>query len=712
MTTNATLRTLLKALPEREVRTILQRWDAATAGVEPQQNGSRSNGEHASPAHGGEGKAARGGLVRRLGALMSDEELVQRRVKELPEKLADLLEGFLRTDGHQRDVRGVLEAHAGAFRSRFEVEASLVALQREGFLFPSNGDPREGPWAVPDELAGCILEVRRRQQVELRGTLSLKGFLTERYYARAKDDPDGAQRGVEHARRVYKIYLMESSIKNRIRGLSEEVRFVFDRALAAFGGVMPLAELQRTIEDEELEVDVDLVRKCLEDAMLGTVAPLRLTRFGIAGVESAVVIFYEVALHCLQSWADEHGEPDIEEALSSGVDLVSNVGRFLREVASTRVQFTVEGKLYKASAKRITKGFLPVPGGYLPPETQARFIYQFCLSRRLIERSGERGLRLSSAGHDFDGLSLQDKLRSLLAFAVEERCTQGEHFHQVRLRRILLRLLRRLEPDLWHEALFVPFLARNGYLGRLDDLNVEDAFAARFKGGGYQPTETTHQICLHLLDFVKRRLYPLGLVDLGLREGRPVAIRLSRLGAELLGAEAAGEVGGSRSSVVVNPDFEIILFPGDDEHEAVHVFDRFCERVKTDHIHHFRLTKDAVHGALAEGMPLFQIVQELADRSRAPLPQNVVYSLEDWGDQAGVLTLDESGVLTGRKAELIDRFCAQPGLEKAVQRRCSPTSVELRRTTDIDRLLDVARDLGFLIEQREPEPRPDTGAAS
>ncbi|MDA0934500.1 MAG: hypothetical protein O3C51_13690, partial [Planctomycetota bacterium] len=314
MTSNATLRTLTRPLEDHEVRAILARWKPS-----------------------GEDDGARTGMVRRLAGLMSDEDLVQRRTKELPEKLTDLLEGFLAIPGHQRDPQAVLDAHGGAFRSRFEVEASLVALQREGFLFPLQPEERGGLWAVPDELASCILELRRRQRIELRGTLSLKGFLTERYYARANEDPDGAERGVEHARRVYKIYLMEASIRNRVRGLSEGVREVFDRALSAFGGVMPVSELQRLAEDHDLEVDVDLVRKSLEDAMLGTVAPLRLARFGIQGVESAVVVFYEIALQCLQEWHEEHEEPEIDEVLSSGVDLVSNVGRFLREVASTRV---------------------------------------------------------------------------------------------------------------------------------------------------------------------------------------------------------------------------------------------------------------------------------------------------------------------------------------------------------------------------------------
>ncbi|MFO1051967.1 MAG: helicase-associated domain-containing protein [Planctomycetota bacterium] len=671
---NLTLRTLVRGNSERDLRATLSRWGASC------EEGHRR-------AH----------LVRLLLTRMTDGEVAHRRVKELPEKLADLLESFLREQAHRRDIRDLLGAQQVGFRSRFEVEASLVALMREGFVFPVEG---QETWAVPAELASSILEQRRRMEAELKGTLSLKGFLQERYYKRAEKDPDGREKALEHARRVYKIYLLDESIRNRIRGLSEPVRAVFERALSIYGGLMPADELPKIAEDLEIDVDLDLVRKCFEEAMLGTVAPLRLERFGIEPIERTVVVFYEIALSCLQAWSDDHGPPRVDESNTAGVDLIGNVGRFLREVSSTRVQFTVDGLLYKASAKRITKNFLSIPGGYMPAETQARFIYQFCLSRRLVERSGERAFKLSPRGHEFEGESLIEKLRSLLAFAVEERAPQGEHYHQVRLRRILLRLLRRLEPDQWHEVLFVPFLARNGYLGKLDELNVEEYFASRFKTGDYVPTENTQQVCLHLADWVKRRLYPLGIVDIGLRDGRPAAIRLSRLGAELLGNDAAGDVGGARSTVVVNPDFELLLFPGDDEHEVVHVFDRFCERQKSDHVHHFRLCKESVHGALLDGMTLAQITQELTDRSRVPLPQNVVYSLEDWGDQAGVLILDDDRTLHARREELIERFLAQPSLGKCVQERIEATRVKLRRSADVEQLQDVARDLGFLIERR------------
>ncbi len=685
-----TLRALVRDLSEQEVRSIRARWAESRE------------------VAGGE-QLARPRVVAQLADQMGDEERVQTRLKELPEKLAGLVEGLLEAPDHAGDLRGIHQAHGEAFRSRYELEASLVALTREGFVFPARRrEQDETRYAIPGELASCIRALRRRQQVELRGTLSLKGFLHARYYSgerAAGDAPTEDGDGLSaQARRVYKIYLMESSIKSRVQGLPDGVRRVFERVLGTYGGIMPVTELGRVAGDEDVDVDVDLVKKCLEDAMLGTVAPLRLARFGLEPVERAVVVFYEIALARLQTWGDDHGEPQIDEAISAGVDLLTNVGRFLRDVANTKVQFTVEGQLYKASARRIVKGFLQMPGGYMPPETQARFIYAFTRSRRLIERSGERALRLSSGGLDFEHHTLHEKLNALLAFSVEERAPQGEHFHQVRLRRILLRLLRRLEPEQWYEALFVPFLARNGYLGKLDELRVEEFFAARFKGGGYVPTETVQQICLHLLDFVKRRLYPLGLVDLGLREGRPVAIRLSRLGAELLGAVDANEVGGHRSSVVVNPDFELILFPGEDEHEAVHALDQFCERLKTDHIHHFRISRQSVQSALHEGVALSHIIQELSDRSRAPLPQNVVFSLEDWGDQAGVLVLDEDMVLTGRRAEVVERFASHPRLAEQVTGRKGDCALRLDPDVRFDELRDLARDLGFLIERRsEPD---------
>jgi hypothetical protein len=202
------------------------------------------------------------------------------------------------------------------------------------------------------------------------------------------------------------------------------------------------------------------------------------------------------------------------------------------------------------------------------------------------------------------------------------------------MRRVLLRLLRRAEPMVWQDVAILPFLARNAYLAQLEAKPAEEFFAARFQGGGYTPSESLQQMCWNLLVWIKKRLFPLGLVDVGMHQGRVTALRLSRLGAELLDAEPAGKVGGTRSSVIVQPDFEILVFPGDDVHEVVHNFDRFATRTKSDHVHQFRLDQASVAAGLADGLTGAGIVQELTDRARVPIPQNVLYSLEEWTQES------------------------------------------------------------------------------
>jgi hypothetical protein len=271
-----------------------------------------------------------------------------------------------------------------------------------------------------------------------------------------------------------------------------------------------------------------------------------------------------------------------------------------------------------------------VPGGFLTADGALETIYRFCLQRRLIDRRGERALRPTPAGSGFESAPLADQVKMLLAHFVEDRGLPGEAFHHTRMRRVLLRLLRRAEPLVWQDVAVLPFLSRNAYLACLEARPTEEYFSARFQGGGYTPSESLQQMCWNLLAWVKRRLFPLGLVDIGMHQGRVTALRLSRLGAELLDAEPASKVGGTRSSVIVQPDFELLLFPGDDVHDVVHLFDRFAVRTKSDHVHQFRLDQASVRAGLADGLTGGQIVQELTDRARTPIPQNVLYSLEEW----------------------------------------------------------------------------------
>jgi len=621
--TRLNLRTLLQGADEQTIRECVQRWCNGTAPPACRQ------------------------ALNTVATAMEDERQVLARIGTLPRKLQDLLEAFFVDGGAVRSVQTLFTEFGRNFKSRFDLEATLAALHREGFVWPTK-DKRwasfDSPcWAAPGELVECVVQCRRRRQHQLQDSLTLQGFLDARFFRNrepgeengkgtngtAKATPKAAdQKAADHARKIYKLYTMESSMAQRLEKLPAAIRTLVDAALLRHGGIAAWEELLAETDLGDAP-DFAFAGKALEEAMVGTTGKLDLARLGIQPTERAVVVFHEVALFAIRR-RGERCAPQVGEELVCGGDFASNVGRFLRELQQSKVLFTADGELFKASQKRIAAMLLPVPGGFLGAESLLDVLYKFCLHRRLIDRRGERGLRPTPAGSEFDRATLVDQTKMLLSHFVEDRSLPGEPYHQTRMRRVLLRLLRRAEPLQWQDVAVLPFLTRNAYLAQLDTKPTEEFFAARFQGGAYTPTETLQQMCWNLLVWIKKRMFPLGLVDIGLHAGRVTALRLSKLGAELLDAEPAGKVGGTRSSVIVQPDFDVLVFPGDDVHDVVHLFDRFARRTKSDHVHQFKLDQGTVLAGLQDGLSIGQILQELTDRARVPIPQNVLYSLEEW----------------------------------------------------------------------------------
>lgn len=615
--TRLSLRVLLRGVDEEALMECLRRWSPS---VDEQQLLTRS------------GKPALG----KASAAMEDESYVLQRIATLPRKLQDLLEVFFGERSAVCAVHELFAAHGKNFKSRFDLEASLAALHREAFLWPVK-DKRwahfDSPaWAAPSELVECVRAYRERRQRQLPDTLTLQGFLQARYFQKHKRDKgtqeEKEQKAADHARKIYKLYTLESAMEQRLEKLPEHIRQIVEATLLTHGGIASYEDLIGEV-DVKSPPDFELVGKNLEESMLGTTANLDLARVGIQPYEQGVVVFHEVAFWALRDRSGQH-TAQIEEELSAQSDLTTNVCRFLRELQQSKVLFTAEGELFKASAKRISASLLPTPGGFLSVESSLQVIYRFCLQRRLIDRRGERSLGPTPSGLQFERASLTDQLKLLLGHFVEDRTLPGEAFHHTRMRRVMLRLLRRAEPLEWQDISVLPFLTRNAYLSQLDTAAAEEFFAARFQGGAYTPSESLQQMAWNLLVWIKKRLFPLGLVDVGLHGGRVTSLRLSRLGAELLDADPATKVGGTRCSVIVQPDFEILVFPGDDEHDVLHMFDRFAVRIKSDHVHQFRIERASVAAALEDGLTGSRIVQELTDRARAPVPQNVLYSLEEW----------------------------------------------------------------------------------
>ncbi len=527
-------------------------------------------------------------------------------------------------------------------------------------------------------------------------SFTLKGFVEAYFASHGRANGSGA---TNHHHDVYKLYLDERAIRNRLKKLPPPIDALVEKAVTEFGGILPRSLYER-IDAPAGKWDAEAWRTALESHFLGTVRDLALTPFGIQTNEEALVLFHEIVVARLKDVATEK-PASVQHELVMGVDLVSDLARFLSFLEEEQVRFTVQGELFKTSEKRLVDQFVPGIDPALKepaPHEVLDFIHRFCIAERLVHRTGERTYGVSDVGHSWEARPVVEKQQDLLQFAVEDRSLPGEIFHQVRLRRSCLRFLKRLEPERWYDAMFLPFVARNSYVATLDRATVEPFLTARTAASGAS-TEDLQQLGWNLLVWIRRRLALLGIVDVGLDSvSRPVAIRLSRLGAQLLGVLPAAGFNAGHSHLVVNPNFEIVLLPEGDEFEIVHALDRFCVRVRHEVLYHYVLDEESLRRGLRDGLKVSQIIDWLGRFTRSPLPQNVVYSLHEWAERAGVVW-QEGLLLRTRATDSLDRLAAEPRVAKHVEARQGPDALLLKKGLSSSDLAEAARALGLVLDR-------------
>jgi len=650
-------------------------------------------------ASGGQMPREAAEIKRSVRALIADDGLVDARAQSLGRKLNQIVALLLEAPHYQLSFAELACHKQLAYLSHYDLEANLAVLARHALVVESK-DRRFKSFgarslAVPEEIADGLLRQQRAKRRGVFDVLTLRGHLDRLY-----DDPARAKHsGPTRLREVYKMYSAEAAAVARIERLEAPLRGLVEKAILQFGGILPRSLFER-METELGAWNGARWRQKLEEALLGTVERLELSPYGIHHNEEALLIFNEVALAWLKRVAVP-GDPDRphrESALS--VDLVSNISRFIGFILEHNVRFTVRGEIFKTTEKRILQELIPNPGRELSREAVLDFIYDFTRSARLIESTGERTFAMSSEGRVWEQKDLEEKLRALLEFSVEEKNLAGDYYHQVRLRRIFLRLLKRIEAGTWYDLMYLPFLARNTYLSSLDQLAVEEYFATRNHGGQYAPMEDPQRLAWNLSKWVRSRMYLLGLVDLGYdASDRPVALRLTKVGARLLGAvDGAPQLMPVLGSLIVTPDFEIVLFPTGDDAELVHELDRFAVRERQGETLHFRLNEKSVQRALSEGMYLSRILSTLRGHSRTPVPQNVLYSVRDWGAHAGLMVLDERGVLRCEDEATFKRFQQDAGAKNYVREVLDVKRVQLKMRFTTRRTQALLRDLGYLVE--------------
>jgi hypothetical protein len=158
------------------------------------------------------------------------------------------------------------------------------------------------------------------------------------------------------------------------------------------------------------------------------------------------------------------------------------------------------------------------------------------------------------------------------------------------------------------------------------------------------------------------------------------AFCLTSAGALALGVEGASapldldEATSNEGALVVQPNFDVIVYDPANRPELMYQIGRFAERVSVDRLALFRLTRDSLCDGLQLGVDVEDVVQLLGRVSRTAIPQNVEVSLRDWARQFESIRWTRNAcVLEAPDRETLDGWLDDPEVGSRISRRLSAT---------------------------------------
>ncbi len=140
-------------------------------------------------------------------------------------------------------------------------------------------------------------------------------------------------------------------------------------------------------------------------------------------------------------------------------------------------------------------------------------------------------------------------------------------------------------------------------------------------------------------------------------------------------APQVAPVSGGR--LIVQPSYAVLLLPPLDA-PTMRRLQAVAETVRVAETAEFRLTQAAAYAAAQRGESIDAIAAFLEERSGAPLPQNVRYTLDAWARTFDQARFVRDAVVVEGPAELLDRLQTDPELAPLALRRLAPERLLLR----------------------------------
>lgn len=662
--------------------------------------------------HGSRAPGRKQELVEGLRGAIHDEATVRARIKVLSDRPREVLVRLVRCDAFRGAVPDLLAAAATPHIEAYEVEAAARALARRGFVQVANDAARGNrevfvmPRDLGETVAGIFLEERRGP----RDVFTLEGHLASVAPTVRADLLDAVGAECSHDAPV-----PEAAAAVRAALGRDPLAIVEDEALRAALRTTALVHggmLQRAAFDEMLPEGSPLrgkaLRSYLETHALGTVTSLSLAEYGIELAGETVVLFRFVTDALLRA-ALPAEPPTLDRVDTARVDLLTDLQQLLDIVAETPLRVTQGRSIYRAAQHRVLEAFVFHEDSLADRERIFALVYGLAFGLELLEVDDQSRLRLTRKGEHWHEADLTEKVRAAYSRFLEERLLDGRDFHVRRLRRAVAGALCDAPAGQWLPIDHVPFLVRNDYLGAVDEQGVREQYKNRFQYVYTPPRETPSEVTQGLREWILSRLYPLGVVEVGLVGDEAVAVRVTDLGRRLVAGErltapearpaARDRSADAAKPLVVNPDFEVILFPDGDVNEVAHRLDRFAARTKSDEVQHYRITRDAVERAVVKGMAADEVLEFLELYSRVGVPQNVAYSIREWASRVAFVKQRDVVLLTTSTPHALDQVLTLEEVQRHLVEKLSPTAAALRQRITDWKTLETLRQLGVYFRE-------------
>ncbi len=216
---------------------------------------------------------------------------------------------------------------------------------------------------------------------------------------------------------------------------------------------------------------------------------------------------------------------------------------------------------------------------------------------------------------------------------------------------------------------------------------------------------------LNYVSMLSSSLHELGLLDLGYKKPQddedgvenhsPEAFQITSLGAAMLNgtkrspvSEAGGA--GDSHSLIVQPSFELLLLQPD--LPTLYSILPFTQANQISTASRLTLTQNSLLRGMATGMTVAQIIQVLEQHAQKELPQNVLYTLQDWAKLYKETRLSMVMLIETPNEQVARQIAAQERFQRWHVREIAPCILTLDGDASLQEVRNALEKTGVTIQ--------------